>query len=381
MSGLQLVTGGIRLDISYDTIWLEKRALKIGVRYSITLSDRSEATSWTISIENHDTGTLREAQFPFLMGLTKFDKLIMPNHSGQLLRDPVEKLSDEIPNVHLEYPARASMQWFEYFSRRAGLYMAAYDQELSYKQFFWGRTEAQDKRTAMWVIHYPFAATSSTWQSPELELGFHAGDWHWGGDRYRNWYRSWVPRPQVSQYVREMVDSDVDIFIKDMDEKLLHSYSDASRIALARPHHAASMLVGWHMNGHDTYYPDYVPIPDLGGKEALLAAIDAIHSGGQRVSAYTNVRLSAIASRSYKEGGSAWAVLTKTQGTGVPTLSDSELREDWNTVWSEAKRGVGSHAVMCSSAKGWKDHMVAEVSRVVGEYHFDGVFLDQAGSF
>jgi len=377
----QRLDDGLRLEVSYDSIQMEKRRIKVALRYSIQLANDSEATSWEMSVDNHEPGTIREVHFPFLSGLVKLDNLIMPNHSGQLLRNPGEKMSDEIPNVHVEYPARASMQWFEYFSSRAGLYLAAYDQDLNYKQLFFGRAAAGMKDASMWIVQYPFAVTSTTWRSPELVVGIHAGDWHWGGDEYRRWLRSWVPPSQVSKYVREMTDSDTDVFIKDVDESLVHNYSDAARMALERPLHCGTMFVGWHYNGHDTYYPEYVPIPDLGGKDALTSAIDAIHTGGSHVSAYTNVRLNAIATKTYKDSGSAWAVLNRTPGTGVPSLSGGELREDWNPKWTPARRGEGSHAVMCPSAKGWQDHMVAEVSRIVGEYHFDGVFLDQAGSF
>ena len=182
---------GARLHVSYDGLRLERRTLDVSVRYSIELGNGDAETRWRLAIQNRDQGTVREAHFPLVSGLSELDSLIMPNESGQRVRDPVNKLSDDFPVVSLEYPGRGSMQWFEYYSPTAGLYLASYDEELDYTRMCFGRT-GDGPTAAMWIVKYPFAGAGASWESPDLALGIHSGDWHWGADRYRRWFEGWA---------------------------------------------------------------------------------------------------------------------------------------------------------------------------------------------
>ena len=375
--------GGGRLEVAYDRLRLERRTIDVALRYTIELRDGDEETRWRLFLRNGDEGTVKEAHFPLLAGLNRFDALLMPNESGQRLRDPAGTLSDDVPVVSLEYPGRGSMQWFEVHSAAAGLYMASYDRGLDYTLLSFGRT-GDGPPTGMWIVKYPFAAKGSSWESPELAVGLHAGSWHWGADRYRTWLESWVPNADVPLKVREMIGGLREIGIKAPDGRVLNRYEamvDLARQVRDSPRGVAFMVAGWMHDGHDTYFPEYVPIPDLGGERALAAAVDGVHREGVAVTAYVNGRLANIETDTYKKHGKRWAVLGKAPGLGVASTDFFELHENWNQSWDRAKRGEGWFAVMCPFARGWQDHLVSEVSRVVGQYGFDGVFLDQPGSY
>ena len=374
---------GALLQVTYDSLHLEQRTINVALRYTIELYTGDEETRWRIYIQNKSQGTVKEVHFPFISGLNRFDALIMPNESGQKLPDPLDKLSDEIPVVNLEYPGRGSMQWFEYYSQKAGLYMASYDNKLSYTQMCFGRTDGGPE-AAMWIVKYPFTASGDSWESPALSLGIHSGDWHWGADRYRNWLESWTQKAEVPQKVAEMVGGLREISIKGQDGKVLNPYE--AMVTMAKqveesPHGVAFMIAGWMYNGHDTYYPEYIPIPDIGGEHALIEAIDSVHKHGVSVTAYVNGRLCNIETNTYKQYGKRWSVLGKTPGLGVNSTDFFELHENWNKSWDRAKEGTGWFAVMCPYVKEWQDHLLAEVSRIIGEYQFDGIFLDQPGSY
>ncbi len=374
-----LTANGARLEIGYDRLNLERRTINVAVKYSIELKSGDEETKWRLSIQNNDEGIVREAHFPFACGLSKQDWLIMPNHSGQRIVDPIEKLSDEMPVIWLEYPGRGSMQWFEYYSPKVGLYMASYDKGLEYTQLCFGR--AADRDAGMWIVKYPFAAKGTAWQSPDLAVGIHAGDWHWGADRYRTWLATWTKPPEVAKSVAEMVSGGGGLYIKDMNGHTRNTYEDIVSTAEKLPAGAMTMLVGWFYNGHDTYYPEYIPIPDLGGTEVFLSAIDKVHAMWRRVGAYVNGRLANIETETYEKNGKRWSVLTKAPQLGVNRIEFAELHENWNDEWDKHKRGEGWFAVMCPTAKGWQDHIVGECVRITKDYHIDGIFLDQPGSY
>jgi len=359
---------GIRLKVTYDCLRLERRTLPVAVEYTLQLKAGDEETHWQISIHNGDEGTIRAVHFPFIAGLERFDWLILPNHGGQRLVNPVDKLSDEIPQVYLEYPARASMQWFEYYSRQAGLYLASYDQALAYTRMYFGRPQARQD-VAMWMVKYPFAASGTSWESPVLSLGIHAGDWHWGADRYRHWTESWMEKPQVPRRVQEMIGGAGDVMLVDVRE-VIHRYEDMVRIIEEDqkiPNSASYMVVGWY----EPYYSEYQPSQELGGEKALVEAIDKIHSMGAWANAYINGRLLFIDSETYRKHGKEWSVITKSPGLGVNTIEFGELLENWG----------GWCAVPCPFVKEWQDHQVAVNVRAIRDYHFDGIFIDQPGSY
>jgi len=377
------IPGGARLTVVYDRLRLEKRTIDVGVRFTIELRDRDEETRWQLSLRNEAQGIVREVQFPLLNGLAELDSLIMPNESGQKLTNPVDRLSDDIPAVSLEYPGRGSMQWFEYSSAKAGLYLASYDPALNYTRLCFGRSDETD-RAGMWIAKYPFAALGDSWDSPPLAVGIHSGDWHWGADRYRTWLESWTRKSEVPRKVVELIGGLREIGIMTPSGKVSNRYEDM--VALARqvseaPNGVAFMASGWLFEGHDTYFPEYFPIPALGGEEALEDAVDKVHGLGVGVTAYVNGRLCNIETDTYKKHGKRWAVLGKAPDLGVNDTDFFELHENWNKSWARAGRGEGWFSVMCPSAKGWQDHLVGEISRVIGKYHFDGVFLDQPGSY
>jgi hypothetical protein len=307
----------------------------------------------------------------------------MPNQSGERLRNPVAALSDETPFIQLEYPARASMQWFDYSGSGRGLYLASYDQSLAFTRLNFGRAPVTGS-TAMWLSKFPFVASGSDWSSPPLALGVHDGDWHWSADRYREWIESWIPKPQVASGMRHMVGGMREVAIMNQAEKRLHTYEEIvpfARETLLSPAQAVFMVVGWFPYGHDTLFPEYRPIEELGGASALRSALDQVHSLGLGATAYLNARLCNHETDTYRRAGRTWAVLGKAPGLGVSTIDTFELQETWNTEWSRFSRGEGRFAVMCPSAKGWQDHIVGQIEGAVRDYGFDGLFLDQPGSY
>ena len=375
--------GGARLTMHYDGLQLEKRSIAVALTVSIDLRDGDEETIWRIEGRNLDDGVVKEVHFPLLHGLNPLQALIMPNESGQRLADPVDALSDELPVVWLEYPGRGSMQWFDTYSAEAGLYLASYDRALHYTRMCFGRL-GEGPEAGMWLVKYPFAPKGASWASPPLAVGLHTGDWHWGADRYRTWLESWREQAEVPSSVREMIGGLREMGIKGQTGSVMHAYDDmpvmAAQVAQS-PRGGPFMVYGWMYDGHDTFFPEYRAIPDLGGGAALKAAVDSVHQEGATVTAYMNGRLASVDTETYKRSGKGWSVLGKAPHLGANTVDFYELHEAWNKTRADPPAALGWHAVMCPSVAEWRDHLVGEVRRVIGEYGFDGIFLDQPGSY
>ncbi|MGB9746479.1 MAG: DUF6259 domain-containing protein [Bacteroidales bacterium] len=368
------------LVISYDSICLERRKLNISLSYSVNIKPLDDEIKLNASINNNDRGTIREFQFPIISCLSDRKWLLMPNHTGQRLTDPLNKLNDEVPVLSIEYPGRASMQWFDYYSKDAGIYMASEDKRLEYTRLCFGRYN-DDKSASIWIVKYPFLTGKNKWESPDFSIALHSGDWHGGADRYSAWLRTWIKSPDVPAQIREMTGNRGGIYIKNMKMEPVTTYSALPDAVKRFPPGANIMLIGWFRDGHDTYYPEYVPIPEMGGEDALVKAIDRIHREGKKVNAYLNLRLANIETDTYRKNGRKWALLSRGPGYGVGKIELLELLENWNDEWSLAKKGEGYFSVMCPFVKEWQDHITGEATRIIGRYHFDGIFLDQPGSY
>jgi hypothetical protein len=217
-----------------------------------------------------------------------------------------------------------------------------------------------------------------------MAVGIHSGDWHGGADRYRDWIEGWVPKPDVTPRIREMLGGMREIMIRENSEQPSRRYEDIVTFAQdvrRSPRPGAFNIAGWLYNGHDTYYPEYNPIPELGGAAALTAALDKVRAMDLAAGGYINARLCNHETETYKTFGRKWAVLGKAQELGVAAVDVFELQEDWNKSWDHAKRGEGRFAVMCPSAAGWQEHITGQMEKMVRNYRFDGLFIDQPGSY
>jgi hypothetical protein len=362
---------GGKVEIIYEQLALEKRTIDVRITYTIELKTRDEETKWNIRIENNDEGTIREVHFPVLSGLNALDDLIMPNHSGQKLTDPVNKLSDEIPVITLEYPARASMQWFEYYSAGTGLYLASYDKQLGYEKLCFGRS-GEKKDAAMWIVKYPFAVSRSSWSSPDYAVAGHSGDWHWGADRYRRWMGTWAGDQGVSRWIREIPRGLGDIWVQAGTPEGSVPFARIGNRAreLREQEHAGAMsLLGWYAGGGIVgKAPDYTLLPEMGDTTDLASSIEQAHGYNVAVGVYVNSRLADTEADMYKDHGREWIVRGKSRELGTPTIETFDLF-------------YGNHATMCPAAQGWQNCLVEQFTRAIKNYRLDGLFIDQTGSY
>lgn len=112
-----------------------------------------------------------------------------------------------------------------------------------------------------------------------------------------------------------------------------------------------------------------------------MEPIDRVHSRGAKINAYVNTRLARLVSNTYKKYGKDWEVLTKAAGLGVTEIEFTELHEEWvpNSYWEHPSEHW--FTVLCPAVTAWQDHIVIERVRIIKEYHFDDLFVDQPGSY
>ena len=103
---------------------------------------------------------------------------------------------------------------------------------------------------------------------------------------------------------------------------------------------------------------DYIPRADLGGEAAFKAGIDAIHSLGGRLLVYIEPFIIYRYSNVGKANGLAWAARDP-DGNLYPDFADNYT--------------------MAAPFVPWQNYIANVVSRLVGQYGVDGIYLDSYG--
>lgn len=322
---------------------------------------------WTMNLRNDAIGTVVGVIGPCLRNVQDGPDgfLAVPNRPGHRIRDPWKTLAASVQ--HLEYPVPASMQYMAYSSSTGGVAVHALDPGMVYKQLAFGGPGRQ-----MTFIQYPFLEHGAQWTSPPVLWQVFSQDWHQAADRYRQWFRSWAAKPQVSSRVRGMPSvPGIVIRSRPKDDEHLRDVLKSMEVGTyeaglpkvreyAKSGFNGVHLVGWFGQGHDTTYPDHEPASEMGGEPGLLRLAEELRTNHLLAVYYINARLLNVTSTSYRSHPD-WAALTQ----------DGPRREQLSTEVFH---------VACPASPGFQRHLEDEVLRVAGRYGGDGVQLDQIGA-
>jgi hypothetical protein len=333
--------------------------VNITVEVTIEVRSQSEVATMRIKVNNNSGGIVTAVVFPQIAGLRSKGRtyLAWPQGRGKIFRNPPSSFFRLLP-----YPAPASMQWFFYRLPDVGLYIAALDPHVDYKEFRFGLDRALDSSRGCSVTFWPFIEHTAEWRSPDVEVGLFNESWHAGAKRYREWLTreaKWVKKHP--RWVAEMP-AIACLLVKNKKGVKVNNYAEiAKRLAALNTAGISAMSVlGWHYNGYDTYYPDYKLIADAGGEKALRAAIADAHKAGGRVFFHINGQLACEKSKFFPKYG---------QYNRAVMVDGYSYRQTINRL---------KFQVMCPSTEVWRTKLAyyQEKLRNLGA---DGVWLDQIG--
>jgi hypothetical protein len=214
---------------------------------------------------------------------------------------------------------------------------------------------------------------------PRLAIGVHhSGDWHQAVDYYvkahqdkwtaadtPSWLRDagaiYSPTAGGSGgiYLYQQPQATLPSRITDFDQlpNLLHEAESLGTNVLYLNDYWEGVA---NPQGFPPYYNkgDYTPRTDLGGATALTSGIAAVHAEGGKVIAYIEPYIIYEYSQIAAQKGLAWA------GRNAAGDLDQSYRYYYTMLFPFTP---------------WQDQVIAIARRLVGEYGFDGVFLDSSG--
>ncbi|MHB9025595.1 MAG: DUF6259 domain-containing protein [Armatimonadota bacterium] len=391
----ELMGGGIQADLK---ITLEKSGL---ARFSMQVANKS---IYNIAL----------VKFPVLKGARigddpSDDYLFTPILSGGIAKYPA---SMKMPRIAysdrpLVYPGQGSMCWMDLWDAKGGgLYLAFEDKDYRLTELACtpGTEEAATGGSTAPLLPqqqggYKYADKPGPFinfgfvkrlrisketgpvQVPDMVIGVHQGDWHWGADRYREWAESWMVKTPVPDWYRD-TDGYVDVHMTHLgtfvDLPKGHMYGNRT-MSLADP--PFPLFTAWaQMASSEAHWSGQVLHLLLGNEEEFAGSIQQQHEMGHRMSFYN---LPPRVNPLFFQGGTRLGVVPISMYSDdvVPPKGfypEVGLRHFDGSL--ESPDGVYSEAGCCLGATKWRDYLShIVVDKYARQYGADGMYLDGIG--
>lgn len=359
-------------------------APNILVQYTVSLRPDSPLSEWRITVKNRapllpsNALLVHQAAFPIVDGLRLGDDpsrmgLALPRYQGQYYRDPLQNAP--LLNT-LHYLGTASMSWMDLHDSTGGLYLASYDTALPQTELI---AEVTRERTSMTlsIRRWTFLWPDETWQGGPCVLGLHPGDWHWGADRYREYFARSFTRTPTPEWVQQ-ADGWLGMGGPKYTFKELPALFDVARYIGLDYLQLWSEMTG----GDETYHVYLYPNPFMGEVADLKMALAEIHRRGGHVGFYHNYVTTDptldryLARTKYAERVPAAEPKPFKWGDGWMNVA----LKDFTGQYRHLPAGQGyydGYWAACPAAREWQDYSVYWiVERWAKEFGADAWYLD-----
>ena len=341
---------------------------------------------WEIETEG-TSKEIREVVFPVFNNISKpysatgNDYLTLPYQGGWIVKDPLNTLLKHVDapfylgrsngKYENEYPASFSFQFFTYYCNGfPGYYFAAEDQN-SYIKTFSIYNENDNITFAMTNYPEDMGKVLSYNMPYDFVLDFHFGDWQTAANKYREWAtkQRFCGKTLKEKGIHEIVE-DVDLWHinhtnYDFGTRTDEYFNTNKKIKESLNCNLALHWYGWNMGEHDVNYPDFISDEKYaeGWSEELTEWNEKFTKEHILKIPYTNARLWDSSKQHWDKREAKTAALKN---------ADMQL-------YYEPWKG-DSLKPMCPSTELWKN-TVMDFSKYVNENSFDGLYIDQVGSF
>ncbi len=376
---------GKTIVLTYDKNIFEGKAVKLGVKISVSLDD--DNVKWSIELSNDEPGCIiRDLLFPVIhdLQLPEKQELIYPFTGGQKFKD----IKSHIKKQHSywkgkdhifiqwkhEYPRRAATNCFTFAGAEDGLYCGLHtnnNEETVHAFRMYGDT------LDISFGRYPGCGCRETWSLDGYVISPYNGCWHVPAKKYRSWLDSpeceWFELHEIPEWVRKMPGWQR-IIMKHQYGEIHYKYIDMPEMREDGQQAGIDTLFmfGWQKGGHDNNYPDYTPDPELGTEEQLKVGVKDFTEHNGQVILYSNGQLIDLNSDFYKKCGPEVTI----KDFNGNARRDAYLFSSTGHFYGNIANRSFEHG--CPWSKKWEE-VLAGVVDTAAAYGCQSAFFDQLG--
>lgn len=374
---------------SPKTLQLQWESHEASVRVYITAQDGK--TYWSISTAS-DSYAINKVVFPIIKGFDSIKKsgredyLLIPWQNGWVIQNPTEDLLKnnlKYPfwlgrgghRYESEYPAALNFQFSAYYADGGiGCYMATEDADANIKTY--GYYLEGEGDFSFRITNYPenMGRTKSYNTAYNFVFAFYHGDWQEAAVMYRQWAvnQKWCSKGKLTERRLPQNLTEVDLWRINHATFALGTRTDEyfSTCKTIRDKLQCKLGLhwyGWNMGQHDVNYPEYI------SRERYAEGWDKeLTHWNTRFEEEGIVRIPYINARLWDKNCPAWA---------EDEAHKAALKDENQAFYYEPWRGDDSLKPMCPATSLWQNKVVDFCSRYILENGFNGIYLDQIGSY
>ncbi len=370
------------LHIVYNSI-IGQQVEHLAVELHLTAAIKQDSIEFSAEIKNNEEGVvIRELHFPLIhkCKIEKGQRFIWSRTGGERFDDILSKVRTHHTQYKAKdnfeirmsslYPGFSATNAYVFENETEGLYVASHDLSFHYTLHL---LAANNDGLLATMVKYPFVGHGESWRAEGYVLSPYQGDWHAAANKYRDWVKEWFHQLPMQKLVQNMKGWQR-IIMRHQYGEIHYRYDQLEQI-----YHDGMVsgidtlfLFGWHKDGHDAGYPEYVGDPEQGGLPALKCNIEKVQNAGGKVILYFNGQLIDRSTEYYKTTG---------HQLSVKRADGNEHMEVYPFGgYGTALREFGNKTFVtgCPACEGWLDVLCRCVDTSV-ELGVDGIFFDQLG--
>lgn len=285
----------------YNNLQIDKKPAGIKVKVRIFASPRKDEIVMKLHLSNYGRERVVGVSFPWIRGW---------KNEGEIMCGPNKIALSDLPiwtaawgngtpaqnSINVRYPHALMVPWVDFSSKKGGVSCINYQEEPRNCYVSIIKSQ-QDNSTGpfgfLWGF-YAYVPPGDEWESPEIGISVHNGDWHRTADRYREWINGKLTPAKFSADFSESIGSQHVSFFY-FDGTPVRSYEELPEIADAGRKYGVKEICVWDRLSLGTYCR-LAPDEDLLGyspdeKKVLSKSIKKAVKEGSDVSALVNFRL------------------------------------------------------------------------------------------
>ena len=379
----EMKLAGETLTICFEDVLCQGKPTGIKVEVTVRLPAGSAEAVFSLRLENGSDVDIQEVRFPWVGGFKGIegpgkDWITIENEK----LDVHKLLPQRNPHTFCRWRERKTYEfpflpYLDVSCGAGGLSYICYLEKRRTGALGFERLDPFGERPSLsWsYAASPFVKPGKSWQSPEVGIAVHGGDWHETARRFRNWADTWWKNPSPPASLKNSIGI-MNLQFTSFDGTEFFRFSDLPRLAKECAKSGIYHICLWHKaGGLYCNKGDFKEIMDEPEDvlEELRQALAQVRKIGVNMSIILNLRLIRSTMGPYREIGESEAI----RGRDGSTYRESYPASHYHLANLGPLYEIGDAIQLCQrpdSPFAERGHKLIEKMLNLG---FTSIFIDQ----